>query len=164
MLPLPTQQPTSAAIILDVAFDNWSTFQESFKLLCYTKLGVAGQQILSNRAIPLTPFATASTTFDLDRTDDGAPIIDQFTHARRQTTAPEVGLPGFSLAPISLTGCGNRELRDDLQTYSSTPRIFNDEDKPCLDHLYWHILSKPLASIKTHPLYSQYGALAILQM
>ena len=79
MISLLPQQSTSA-IILDIALDNWSTFHQSFKLLRFTKFGVAGQQILSNQAIPLTPFATAPSKFDLDRTDAGAPIIDQYTY------------------------------------------------------------------------------------
>ena len=161
MHSLPTQQPILAATILDIALDNWSIFQPNCKLLCFTKFGVAGQQILSNRAIPLTPFATAPSKFDLDRTDAGAPIIDQFTYARQPTTATEVGLPGFSLASISLTESGNRELRDDLKIYNATLRIFNDEDTLCLDYLYRHISPKSLTSIKTHPLYLQYEALPI---
>ena len=161
MLSLPTQQPTPSAIILDIALDNWSIFQQSFKLLCFTKFGVAGQQILSNKALPLTPFATAPTKFDLNRTIAGVVIPDQYTYARRPTTAAEVALPEFSLASVSLTECGNRELRDDLKIYNASLRIFNDEDTLCLDYLYRHISPKSLTSIKTHPLYSQYEALPI---
>ena len=85
MLSLPTQLPILAATILDIALDNWSIFQPNFKLLCFTKFVVAGQQILSNRAIPLTPFATAPSKFDLDRTDAGTPIIDSsLTHGGQQ--------------------------------------------------------------------------------
>ena len=161
MLSLPSQQPSPAPIILNIALDNWSTFHQSFKLLCFTKFGVAGQQILSNCAIPLTPFATAPSKFDLDRTDAGIIIPDQFSYARRQTTAEEIALPGFNLASISLTECSNRELRDDLKIYNATLRIFNDEDTLCLDHLYRHISPKSHTSIKTHPRYSHYEALPI---
>ena len=120
---------------------------------------MAGQQILSNCALPLTPFANAPSKFDLDRTD--APIPDKFSYARRQTTAEEIALPGFKLASISLTECSNRELRDDLKIFNATLRIFNDEDTLCLDHLYRHISPKSHTSIKTHPLYSHYEALPI---
>ena len=85
MLSLPTQQPSPTAFILDIALDNWSIFQQSFKLLCFTKFGVAGQQILSNRALPLTPFATALTKFDLNRTIAGVVIPDQFTAANNRS-------------------------------------------------------------------------------
>ena len=156
MLSLPSQQSTSPSIILDIALDNWSTFHQSVRLLCFTKFVVAGQQVLSNRAIPLTPFATAPTKFDLDCTVTGIPIPGQFTYARRPTTAEEVDLPLFNMASISLTESSNRELRDDLKIYNATLRIFNDED-----HLYRHISPKSLISIKTHPLYPQYEALPI---
>ena len=113
ILSLPFQQSTPAPLILDITLDNWSTFQQSFKL--FTKFGVAGQQILSNCAIPLTPFANAPSKFDLDRTSDGVQIPDQFIYARRSTSAEETALPGFNLASISLTECSNRELCDDLK-------------------------------------------------
>ena len=81
MLFPPPQQSTPAPIILDIALDNGSIFKQSFKLLCFTKFGVAGQQILSNYALPLTPFATAPSKFDLDPTNAGILISDQFTYA-----------------------------------------------------------------------------------
>ena len=130
MLSLPSQQPSPAPIILDIALDNWSIFHQSFKLLCFTKFGVAGQQILSNCAIPLTPFATAPSKFDLDRTDAGIIIPDQFSYARRQTTAEEIALPGFNLASISLTECSNRELRDDLNKYTTLHCVFSMTKTP----------------------------------
>jgi hypothetical protein len=34
-----------AAIILDIPKDNWSQWNQAFKLLCYTTFGVAGQQV-----------------------------------------------------------------------------------------------------------------------
>ena len=45
MLSLQSQQSTPAPLILDITLDNWSTFHQSFKLLCFTKFGVAGQQL-----------------------------------------------------------------------------------------------------------------------
>lgn len=57
MLSIPTQPPTSAAITLDITLNNWSSFHQSFVLLCFTKFGVAGQQILFNKTIALFPFA-----------------------------------------------------------------------------------------------------------
>ena len=161
MLSLQFQQPTLAPLILDITLDNWCTFHQSFKLLCFTKFGVAGQQILSNCAIPLQPFATAPSKFDLDRTSDGIQIPDQFIYARRPTTAEETALPGFNLASLSLTECSNRELRDDLKIYNSALRIFNEEDTMCLDHLYRHISAKSLTSIKTHQNYTHYETLPI---
>ena len=109
----------------------------------------------------LTPFATAPTKFALDQNSAGVVLPDQFTYARRPTTATEVALPGFSMASISLTECSNRELRNELKIYNATLRIFNDEDTLCLDYLYRHISPKSLTSTKTHPLYSQYEALPI---
>ena len=123
MLSLQSQQSTPAPLILDITLDNWSTFHQSFKLLCFTKFGVADQQILSNCAIPLTPFATAPSKFDLDRTGDGVQIPDQFIYARRPTSAEETALPGLNLASISLTECSSRELCDDLKIYNSTKKI-----------------------------------------
>ena len=103
MLSLPQTPSTSAAVILDIALDNWSTFQQSFKILCFTKFGVAGQQILSNRALPLAPFANAPTKYDLDLDNAGIEIPGQYTYARRPATATEVALPGFDISALSLT-------------------------------------------------------------
>ena len=59
-----TTTPPSPAIILDVARDNWSRWNQAFKLLCYTTFGVAGQQVLFDSLIPLYPFATEPTQAD----------------------------------------------------------------------------------------------------
>jgi hypothetical protein len=60
---LPPQQTDP---ILDLPTDNWSIFTQAFTQLCFTKFGVAGQQILSDRVIPLVPFATAPTKKSLE--------------------------------------------------------------------------------------------------
>jgi hypothetical protein len=62
---LPPQQ------ILDLPTDNWSIFTQAFTQLCFTKFGVAGQQILSDRVIPLVPFATAPTKNSLESDANG---------------------------------------------------------------------------------------------
>lgn len=72
MLSTPTATPS--AVILDLQRHNWSQWIKSLKLLCYTKFGVAGQLILSDRLIPLQPFALAPTKSDLDKNALGRPI------------------------------------------------------------------------------------------
>ena len=72
MLSTPTTFPTT--IILDLLKDNWSAWHQAHKLLCFTKFGVAGQQILSDTHIPLQPFATELTKLDLDTNLAGQPI------------------------------------------------------------------------------------------
>jgi hypothetical protein len=161
MLPASTSPSAPAAVILDITSDNWTQFNKAFTLSCYTKFGVAGQQILSNREIPLTPFAVAPTKQDVDATLAGVLIPGQFTYARRATTAAETALPGFDLATISLTESANREYRDDLKLYTAAARIFAQEDTDCLDHLHRHISLPSHTSIKTHTLYSAYQLLPI---
>ena len=63
-----------AAIILDVPKDNWSQWNQAFKLLCYTTFGVAGQQILSDRLIPLHPFTSEPSKADLELDATGTPL------------------------------------------------------------------------------------------
>ena len=116
MSPASTTSSAPAAVILDITSDNWAQFNKAFTLSCCTKFGVAGQQILSNREIPLTPFAVAPTKQDVAATLAGAPLPGQFTYARRATTAAKVALPGFDLATISLTESANREYREDCQS------------------------------------------------
>jgi hypothetical protein len=158
MLPASTSPSAPAAVILDIASDNWA---QGFTLSCYTKFGVAGQQILSNKEILLTPFAVAPTKQDVDATLAGVPIPGQFTYARSTTAAAETALPGFDLATISPTESANREYRDDLKLYTAAARIFAQEDKDCLDHLHRHISLPSHTSIKTHTLYSAYQLLPI---
>ena len=86
---LTTTSVTSSPIVLDLKRDNWSQLHQALKLLCYTKFGVAGQQILSDHLIPLAPFTTEPTKGDLDRDLAGLPIQNQFTYARRTLTAEE---------------------------------------------------------------------------
>ena len=161
MLPATVHPSAPAATILDIVSDNWAQFNKAFTLSCYTKFGVAGQQILSNKEIPLTPFAVAPTKLDLDTNLAGRPIPGQYTYARRTTTAAEAALPEFDLATISLTESANREYREDLKLYTAAARIFALEDTECLDHLHRHISLPSHTSIKTHPLYTAYQLLPI---
>ena len=161
MLSQSAQPTTPAAVILDITTDNWTIFNKAFILSCYTKFGVAGQQILSNTEIPLIPFAIAPTKQDLDTTLDGTPIPGQFTYARRATTAAEAALAGFDLATISLTEAANREYRDDLKIYTAAARLSAVEDTECLDHLHRHISLPSHTSIRTHILYPTYQLLPI---
>ena len=83
---LSTTTTLSTTIILDLPKDNWSAWHQALKLLCFTKFGVAGQQILSDTLIPLQPFATEPTKLDLDLDLAGAPIPGQLTYSRRSLT------------------------------------------------------------------------------
>ena len=66
--------PTApAAIVLDLAADN----SQALKLFYFTKFGVAGHQILSDRAIPLSPFADVPTKSDLDLDGTNTHIPDK---------------------------------------------------------------------------------------
>ena len=98
MLTSTSQVPSQSEVTLDITLDNWSSFDQYFKLQCFTRFGVAGQQILTNRAVPLKPFAIIPTKLDLDVDAAGIPVPDQFTYARRPFTAVEAALTGFSLA------------------------------------------------------------------
>ena len=55
-------------------------------------------------ALSLTPFATASSKFDLDRTNAGILIPDQLTYARRQTTAEDIRMPALVRSRSNLDG------------------------------------------------------------
>lgn len=81
MLPASIHPSAQAATILDLASDNWAQVNKAFTLSCYTKFGVAGQQILSNTEIPQTPSAGAPNKQDVDTNIDGTPIPWQFTIA-----------------------------------------------------------------------------------
>ena len=115
MLQNPT--PTTTPIVLDLLQDNWTAFLQAFKLQCSTKFGVAGQQILSNKIIPLAPFAQPPTKFDLDKNVDGVPIPGQFLYPRRCLTREELATENFSALCIPLCDRGSTELRADLKLY-----------------------------------------------
>ena len=102
MLTSAPQLLSQSDIMLDITLDNWSSFDQHFKQQCFTRFGVAGQQILTNRAVPLKPFATIPTKLDLDVDAAGATVPDQFTYARRPYTEVEAALPGFSLTSVSI--------------------------------------------------------------
>jgi hypothetical protein len=63
---LSATPPQQTDIILDLPADNWAVFSQAFRQLCFTKFGVAGQQILSDHIIPLVPFAIAPTKNTLE--------------------------------------------------------------------------------------------------
>ena len=89
-----------ATITLDLPKDSWSAWHQALKLLCFTKFGVAAQQILSDTLIPLQPFAIEPTKLDLDLDLASASIPGQLTCSRRSLTAEEAALPPID--PISL--------------------------------------------------------------
>lgn len=60
--------------------------ESTFKLLCYTTFGVAGQQALSDILIPLHFFSTEPTKADLNTDITGAPLHGEFTYSRRPLT------------------------------------------------------------------------------
>lgn len=155
-LPPPQTDP-----ILDLPTDNWSIFTQAFTQLCFTKFGVAGQQILSDRVIPLVPFATAPTKNSLESDADGLPIADQYTYSRRRFTLDEATHPTFTLANLTLSDSGNREYRDDLKIYTAAARRSSDDDTECLEYLYKHVSATSHTSIKTHQDYSAYQLLPI---
>ena len=147
----PQQQ---ADTMLDLRTDNWSIFSQSFTQLCFTKFGVAGQQILSDHVIPLEPFATAPSKKALDIDADGLPIDDQFVYSRRRYTLDEAALPNFSLTSLPLSDSGNREYREDLKIFKAAARRSFDDDTECLACLYKHISATSHTSIKTHVNYA----------
>lgn len=159
---LAASSPTPTAIILDQHVDNWSAWHQALKLLCFTKFGVAGQQILSNKLIPLQPFQNEPTKNDLDTTEAGVPIIGQFTYARRFIAGDETPLvPVPDPANLPLSTQGNTNFRDDKKIYSAAKLLFSNHDTECLDHLYRHLSLASHTAIKTHADYPAYQLLPI---
>ena len=156
--PSPT---TATAIILDLQKDNWSAWNQALKLQCFTKFGVAGQQILSDMSIPLQPFAIESSKADLDKDDNGIPIPGQLTYSRRPLSPDEAALPPIDPVTLPLSTQDNTNFRDDKKIYSEAKRRFSDHDMECLDHLYRHLSLASHTSIKTHANYPTYQLLPI---
>ena len=157
---LSTSATAPAAIILDQHTDNWSAWHQAFKLLCFTKFGVAGQQILSNTLIPLQPFPQEPTKNDLDTTAAGVAIPGQFTYTRRSITGDETATnPDPQTLPLSTQG--NTNLRDDRKIYAAAKLLFSNQDTECLDHLYRHLSLASHTAIKTHTNYPAYSLLPI---
>ena len=142
--------------MLDLHSDNWSQWHQALKLLCFTKFGVAGQQILSDTTIPLQPFPTEPTKADLEADLTGAPTPGLFTYQRRQATDAEAAQPNFDPATLPLSTLGNTNFRDDKKIFSAAQRRFSDEDTDCLDHLYRHISLASHTAVKTHLNYPTY--------
>ena len=158
---LATSVPPPSDIILHLPSDNWAAFSQAFRQQCFAKFGVAGQQILSNRTIPIKPFAISPTKNSLDSDANGAPIPNQFTYPRRAVTAAESALPGFDLNNISLSESALREYREDLKLFTAAERRFSDEDTECLLYLYNHTSPTSHTAIKTHATYATYQLLPI---
>ena len=156
---LSTSTATAATAhhpMLDLHSDNWSQWHQALKLLCFTKFGVAGQQILSDATIPLQPFPSEPTKADLEADLTGAPIPGLFTYQRRPATDAEADQPNFNLASLPLSTLGNTNFRDDKKIFSAAQRRFSDEDTDCLDHLYRHISLASHTAVKTHLNYPLY--------
>lgn len=159
---LSTTTTTPTPIILDVSTDNWSAWYQTLKQLCFTKFGIAGQQILTNAIIPIHPFAIEPTRDDLDTTPDGIPIPGRFTYSRRSLTTAEAATePPINQTPLPLSTQGNTNLRDDRKIYAEAQRRSSDHDTECLDHLYRHISLASHTSVKTHVDYPAYQILPI---
>ena len=109
-IPTPT---ASSAIVLDLLQDNWTSFLQAFKLQCTTKFGAAGQQIITDRIIPLTPFPSPPTKFDLDKDAAGNPLPNQFVYPRRRLTAEGNAVENFHQSALPLSDRGSTELRAD---------------------------------------------------
>ena len=159
------------------------------KLLCFTKFGVAGQQILSDTLIPLQPFAKEPTKLDLDIDAAGHPIPGQYTYTRRSLTTEELAsqrpntaqaaaeldpLPlnpantDVEIAPLLLNTAnlplstqGNTNYRDDRKIFTDAKRRLSDHDTEYLDHLYRHLSPASHTSMKTHADYPAYQLLPI---
>ena len=99
--------------MLDLHSDNWSQWHQALKLLCFTKFGVAGQQILSDTTIPLQPFPIEPIKADLEAALIGAPTPGLFTYQRRQATDAEAAQPDSDPATLPLSTLGNTNFRDD---------------------------------------------------
>lgn len=158
---LSTTTLSTSPVILDPQRDNWSQWIQALKLLCFTKFGVAGQQILSDRLIPLLPFAVEPTKADLDKDARERPISNQFTYPRRTLTIAESENLVLDLSLIPLSTQRNIDFRDDRKIYTAAAQRFSDQDTDCLDHLYKHLSLASHTSIKTHPRYAAYQLLAI---
>ena len=111
---LSTATSLAPAPLLDLHQDNWSTWNQSLKLLCFTKFGFAGNQILSDRLIPLYPSVNEPTKNDLDPAD--TPIPGQYIYQRH---TPNEGEPAGNQLLLPLSTQGNINYRDDK-------KIFND--------------------------------------
>ena len=61
MLTNVSQLYPQTQIVLDIAFYNWSSFDQYFKLQCLTNFGVAGQQFLTKSIVPLKPIPLIPT-------------------------------------------------------------------------------------------------------
>ena len=155
---LSTATPLAPAPLLDLHQDNWSTWNQSLRLLCFTKFGVAGNQILSDRLIPLHPFVNEPTKDDLDLNPAGVPIAGQYTYQRRN---PTEGEPAANQLLLPLSTQGNTNYRDDKKIFNEAKRRFSDQDTECLDHLYRHTSLASHIAIKTHANYPAYQLLAI---
>ena len=162
MLSTTTTLPTT--IILDLPKDNWSTWHQALNLLCFTKFGVAGQQILSDTLVSLQPLATEPIKLDLDLDLAGAPIPGQLTYSRRSLTAEEAALPPIDPATLPLSTQGNTNYRDDRKIFTDAKRRFSDHDTECPDHLYRHLTPASHTSIKTHTLPTSYFPSALEAM
>ena len=159
MLASPASPPTD--IILHLPSDYWAAFSQAFNQQYFAKFGVAGQQILSNRSIPIQPFAVSPIKNSLHLKEDGLPIQNQFTYPRREVTAAESTLPDFNLTNIPLSESGLREYREDLKIFTAAARRYSDQDTECLLYLYNHTSPTSHTAIKTHPNYNTYQLLPI---
>ena len=155
---LSTATSLAPAPLLDLHQDNWSTWNQSLKLLCFTKFGVAGNQILTDRFIPLHPFANEPTNNDLDLDPAGTPIPGEYIY---QPCTPPEGEPAGNALHLPLSTQGNTYYRDDKKIFNDVKRHFSDQDTDCLDHLYRHISLASHIAIKTHTNYPAYQLLAI---
>ena len=151
----------SSDLILDLPTDNWAVFSQAFNQLCFTKFGVAGQQILSDLIIPIKPFAIAPTKNALQVDTNGAFIDEEYVYPRRAYTLIEAALPTFSLSNLPLSESGNRDYGDDLKIFTAAARQALNDDTDCLQYLYTHVSATSHTSVKTHKDYSTYQLLPI---
>jgi hypothetical protein len=124
MLNAFTPSTPTTAIIFDLLQGNWTAFLQAYKLHCTTKFGAAGQQTLTDKLIPLTPFATPPTKFDLEKDATGNLQPSQFVYPRRRLTAEESAKEAFDPSALPLSDRGSTEIRADLRIPQSSQQIF----------------------------------------
>jgi hypothetical protein len=160
MIASPAATPIE--IVLDVVTDNWSSWYQALKQLCFTEFCEDGQQILSNTLIPLYPFAIEPTKDNLHVDPIGTPIPGAFIYSCRSLTLEEAAIaPPINQTPLHLSTQGSTNLRDDRKIFAESKRRSSDDDTECLDHLYRHMSVASHTSVKTHVDYPTYQLLPI---
>lgn len=143
--------------LLDQGRDNWSSFSETFKQYCLISGGTAGRQIVTGTLIPLKPFSQRPTKNDLELSQHGKPIPDQYVYSRKEF--PDSDLSEIPLIDQSLSDFSKRELREDIAIYEKALATFVLADNLLLNYMYTNISASSLILVKAHKHYPEYYAL-----